>query len=263
MAYLYRHIRLDKNEPFYIGIGSDDKGQYKRAKNMVDRSVFWHKIVKKTGYQVEIMLDNLNWEEACQKEIEFIKLYGRIDLGKGCLVNLTDGGEGVLGFLFTDEQKIANSKRLKILYKKGLVNGFLGKNHSEESNNKNRISHLGRKHSDSTKEKMSLDRLGKKKSVEHKEKIGLSNLGKQHSDYSKQIISQKAKKRFSEGNHPSNKIVLDFSNGNTYQSLKEAHLSQNIYSYSYMKNMLNGSQKNKTAFMYLDDYYKLNNENNK
>jgi hypothetical protein len=23
MAYVYRHIRLDKNEPFYIGIGSD------------------------------------------------------------------------------------------------------------------------------------------------------------------------------------------------------------------------------------------------
>jgi len=25
MAYLYRHIRHDKNEPFYIGIGSDSK----------------------------------------------------------------------------------------------------------------------------------------------------------------------------------------------------------------------------------------------
>jgi len=23
MAYLYRHIRLDNNEPFYIGIGND------------------------------------------------------------------------------------------------------------------------------------------------------------------------------------------------------------------------------------------------
>jgi hypothetical protein len=23
MIYLYRHIRLDKNEPFYIGIGED------------------------------------------------------------------------------------------------------------------------------------------------------------------------------------------------------------------------------------------------
>ena len=29
MAYVYRHIRLDKNEPFYIGIGSDKT--YKRA----------------------------------------------------------------------------------------------------------------------------------------------------------------------------------------------------------------------------------------
>ena len=29
MAYLYRHIRLDKNEPFYIGIGSDTN--FKRA----------------------------------------------------------------------------------------------------------------------------------------------------------------------------------------------------------------------------------------
>jgi hypothetical protein len=33
MAYLYRYIRLDKNKPFYIGIGSDNKGQYKRAYN--------------------------------------------------------------------------------------------------------------------------------------------------------------------------------------------------------------------------------------
>lgn len=25
MATVYRHIRLDKNEPFYIGIGKDEK----------------------------------------------------------------------------------------------------------------------------------------------------------------------------------------------------------------------------------------------
>jgi len=25
MAYVYRHIRLDKNEPFYIGISNDVK----------------------------------------------------------------------------------------------------------------------------------------------------------------------------------------------------------------------------------------------
>jgi hypothetical protein len=32
MAYLYRHIRHDKNEPFYIGIGSDNN--YKRSKQV-------------------------------------------------------------------------------------------------------------------------------------------------------------------------------------------------------------------------------------
>ena len=31
MAYLYRHIRLDKNKPFYVGIGDNDNNNYKRA----------------------------------------------------------------------------------------------------------------------------------------------------------------------------------------------------------------------------------------
>jgi len=32
MAYIYRHIRLDKNEPFYIGIGDNShEGTYPRA----------------------------------------------------------------------------------------------------------------------------------------------------------------------------------------------------------------------------------------
>ena len=29
MAYVYRHIRLDKNQPFYIGVGTCDT--YERA----------------------------------------------------------------------------------------------------------------------------------------------------------------------------------------------------------------------------------------
>ena len=32
MAYVYTYTRLDKNEIFYVGIGSDSK--YKRAKNL-------------------------------------------------------------------------------------------------------------------------------------------------------------------------------------------------------------------------------------
>ena len=95
MAYLYRHIRLDKNKPFYIGIGSDN--EYKRAYNKKGRSYSWKDIACNVDYSIDIVLDDLTWEEACRKEIEFIALYGRADLGKGSLVNMTDGGEGQYG----------------------------------------------------------------------------------------------------------------------------------------------------------------------
>jgi hypothetical protein len=95
MAYVYRHIRIDKNEPFYIGIGKDDT--YKRAyqSSKTKRSDFWHNIAS-NGYEVEILMDNLTWEQACEKEKEFISIYGRKDLGQGSLVNLTNGGDGAI-----------------------------------------------------------------------------------------------------------------------------------------------------------------------
>jgi hypothetical protein len=92
MAYVYRHIRLDKNEPFYIGIGSDNSYNRAYQKSKTKRSEFWHNIASK-GYDVEILMDNLTWEQACEKEKEFISIYGRKDLGQGSLVNLTNGGE--------------------------------------------------------------------------------------------------------------------------------------------------------------------------
>ena len=67
MAYVYRHIRLDKNEPFYIGIGSD--ATYQRANSKKGRNKIWNDIVSKTDYEVEILCDKLNWENACIKEI--------------------------------------------------------------------------------------------------------------------------------------------------------------------------------------------------
>ncbi len=112
MAYLYKHIRLDNNEPFYIGIGEDsikNQGKYKRA-NSKNRNKFWKNIVNKTLYKVEILFENLTWEEACFKEIELIKLYGRRDLGTGILCNLTDGGEGIIGFKYSEKIKQKMSK---------------------------------------------------------------------------------------------------------------------------------------------------------
>lgn len=106
MAYVYRHIRLDKNIPFYIGISSGSVPNYARAKNYSrDRSYIWRRIVAKTKYEVEIMIDGLNWDEACEKEKEFIKLYGRINKKTGTLANLTDGGEGNFGQVVSRETR--------------------------------------------------------------------------------------------------------------------------------------------------------------
>lgn len=113
MAYLYRHIRLDKNEPFYVGIGSDSK--YKRAYETINRNSHWKNITSKTPYDVEIILDDLTWNEACNKEIEFISLYGRVDLNEGTLCNMTSGGDGKFGVQDSIEtkQKKSNSAKNK------------------------------------------------------------------------------------------------------------------------------------------------------
>lgn len=62
MAYVYRHIRLDKNVPFYIGIGSDEEGEYKRAYCSIQngRNKYWNNIVAKTAYEVDIMVDGIS-----------------------------------------------------------------------------------------------------------------------------------------------------------------------------------------------------------
>ncbi len=104
MAYVYKHIRLDNDEVFYIGISKDTN--YKRAYSKYFRNRHWHYLTKKHGYKVEIIFENLSIEDAIKKEIELISLYGRKDLGKGSLVNMTDGGDGQINMSEETKQKL-------------------------------------------------------------------------------------------------------------------------------------------------------------
>jgi hypothetical protein len=128
MAYVYRHIRLDKNEPFYIGIGSDKARCYTKQ----TRNKHWHSITKHTEYRVDIIFDDLSVEEAKEKEKELIALYGKKSNG-GLLVNITNGGDGCWGFKATEEQLEARRKRMTE------SNHFKGKQHTPESKEKGYI----------------------------------------------------------------------------------------------------------------------------
>jgi len=154
MSYIYRHIRLDKNEPFYIGIGSIGSGKnYKRAKQKNGRNNLWCKIVNKTEYRIEILFDDLELSLAKEKEKEFILLYGRIDNNTGTLANLSAGGDGMFGVTDNVRKKISEKT-------KGINNPFYGKKHDSDSILKIKAgikasNYIRPPHSDETKRKIS------------------------------------------------------------------------------------------------------------
>lgn len=168
MAYVYRHIRLDKNQPFYIGIGSDN--DYKRAKSKNSRNKYWNNIVSKTDYEIEILFDNISINEAKLKEIEFINLYKR-KLDGGILCNLSLGGESAKGLIRTQANKDKISKFLT------------GKKRPKSVGEKISLKLKGIIRTDDFKEKIRKRMignnytLGKTITEDHKNKISLSNKG--------------------------------------------------------------------------------------
>ena len=218
--YLYRHIRLDTNEVFYIGIGK--ALSYYRSKSKQYRNPHWNRIVEKAGYRIQIVLDYLTKEEAEIKEKEFIEIYGRADKNKGTLVNMTDGGYGVCGHIKSKEtrKKFSVSMTGRPSAKKGMPvsedtrarmsagskghKRWAGKHHTEESKVKiglastGRVGYWGGKTmSEDSKEKISIANSGKKKSKEFSENMskrvsgnGNPMFGRKHSEETKRKISE-------------------------------------------------------------------------
>ncbi len=209
-AYVYRHIRHDKNEPFYIGVGGLDKfDNYGRAHDKNGRNNYWRNIVNITTYDVEILLDDLTREEALLKETEFVKLYGRRNNKTGILSNLTDGGIGGVARVVPDSVK---------LYLKELYSG------------KPRPEHV----------KKAMNRLGWNHSEESKIKIGNASKGDKNPFYGKKQLKWVVDKH--------SKPVLNLETGIFYDSVKEASKTTH-FKYDNFKHMLGGILKNKTNFI--------------
>lgn len=101
--YVYIHTRLSDGKIFYVG-----KGRGKRAWDVRHRNRYWHNTVAKHGHAVTILHDGLTEKEAFNLEMIVISM-----LGLENLTNMTLGGDGPTGHVYSEKSKELMSKNKK------------------------------------------------------------------------------------------------------------------------------------------------------
>ena len=175
--YTYAYLREDKT-PYYIGKGKGNRAYKKHRKGIG---------VPKDKSRIIFLKQNLTEEEAFRHEIYMIAVFGRKDLGTGILHNLTDGGDGASGYVFSEETKRKQSEAHK-----GNTT-WLGKTHSEETKRKMSDTRKGKTHSEETKRKQSEAKKGKTFSEESKRKMSEAQKGKSLSEETRRKMSETRK----------------------------------------------------------------------
>ena len=141
---VYKHTC--PNNKCYIGITSY-KNPNQRWRNgesyLGDKKHLtkWGAAIIKYGWENikhEILHNDISKEEACNYEKQYIKYYKELNL----CYNLTEGGDGIWGYKFTDEKKISESHK--------------GLKQSQETINKRVQKNIGQKRSDISKQKKSI-----------------------------------------------------------------------------------------------------------
>lgn len=138
--YKYGEFEFD-HEPFYIGKGNEDRLYEHLMPSRLACESYYYKTKKikklirlgfnlKDGFIIKIK-DNMDECDSLELEKLLIKLIGRDDLELGPLTNLTNGGEGQSGFIFSKERNLKISKSNS------------GRKRTPEQNERNRISHMG------------------------------------------------------------------------------------------------------------------------
>lgn len=117
MWTVYKHT--SPSDKVYIGMTSREpklrwnngNGYLCKIKGKYIQPLFANAIVKYgwSNIKHEILFTNLTKSQACEKEVELIRHYKNL----GISYNITDGGEGNLGYKATTESKNKISKALK------------------------------------------------------------------------------------------------------------------------------------------------------
>lgn len=162
--YVYAYLRSKDSEhgkrltPYYIGKGARDRATSKRRT-----------VPKPSDPSFIVYIqEGMTEQEAFNLEKYCIALYGRIDKGTGILRNLSDGGDGPSGTIYSEERrkKIAESSR--------------GRTHPPEVRRKIGEAQMGSKN----------HAWGKEMPKETRDKISKANKGLRRSDESRRNIAK-------------------------------------------------------------------------
>lgn len=223
--YVYELIDPRNNIPFYIGKGHGNRC-YEHEKNVLRENYIEYRNKPKYNLikeilenQLEVKINfiekDLEENDAFIVEAAYIQKIGRQDQKQGSLLNLTNGGEGVIGYKHTEETRKAIGKKSKEIwqqpgYKEKMIELHKGKIHSEETKQKMSESAIGKSKKPFTEEhkrKMSEAHkgkglgknnhfYGKKHSKETRLKLSESHKGHIHSEETKRKMSESQKRRF-------------------------------------------------------------------
>ena len=181
MFLVYELQDPDTRSCFYVGKGNTSRTRLadhiRNARHLIegkplsDRNRLKAGVIRKlleTGkvpLQVTVF-ESESEEEALAFEVKLISFYGKRIDGKGPLCNLTDGGEGTVGFKM-----------------------------SPESRNKISIAATGRRHSDASRKLMSEIARDKRHSADTRKKIGDKSRGRLVSDETREKLRDAARNR--------------------------------------------------------------------
>lgn len=188
--YVYVLSKPD-GTPCYVGKGQRRRVKHHEMRGESHANPILAATFKKYGsLPHKIVFRTDDEQEAFKEEIRLIALYGRKNKNTGTLCNLTDGGDGLTGWV-----------------------------PSQETRDKISAANTGRKHSDETRARMSASGKGRILSEEHKRKIRDAQKGKV---ISPETIEKMRKTKLINGSSNSEKLKAYHANMTEEQKAERA-----------------------------------------
>lgn len=163
--YVYQLRVFDEALPFYVGKGKERRAwdHFKDRRKSFKRNKMIQ--AERAGKEilVEFVETGLSEDDSLTLEKFYIALYGRRDLGLGCLTNQTDGGDGVVNPSQACRDKVSQAMLKRLdgkkenhpMFGRKRTATFTGKTHTDEAKAKISASRVGKPIADDVKKKIS------------------------------------------------------------------------------------------------------------